>query len=111
MNTSILWIVNTLFEHFISISIRMNLQLVNMSQVSEYKINSVIWKAWKDNVTYAYTTNERATLARATRVDTHSILVLGPSESAYPITPVEPLKPSLYDYFVISVYFVYFIFI
>ena len=30
-------------------------------------------------------------------------------ESACPITPVEPLKAILYDYFGISVYFVYFI--
>ena len=36
------------------------------------------------------------------------LLILSYSESAYPITPVEPLKPSLYDYFGISVYFVYF---
>ena len=33
------------------------------------------------------------------------------SESAYPITPVEPLKATLYDHFVILVYLVYFIFI
>ena len=39
------------------------------------------------------------------------LLILSYSESAYPITPVEPLKASLYDYFGISVYFVYFIFI
>ena len=38
------------------------------------------------------------------------LLTLLYSESAYPITPVEPLKASLYDYFVISVYLVYFIF-
>ena len=38
-------------------------------------------------------------------------LTLSNSESAYPVTPVEPLKASLYDYFRISVYFVYFIFI
>ena len=30
-------------------------------------------------------------------------------ESAYPINPVEPLKAILYDYFGISVYFLYFI--
>ena len=39
------------------------------------------------------------------------LLTVSYSESAYPITRVEPLKPSLYDYFVISVYFVYFMFI
>ena len=39
------------------------------------------------------------------------LLTISYSESAFPITPVEPLKASLYDYFVISVYFVYFIFI
>ena len=33
------------------------------------------------------------------------------SDSTYPITPVEPLKAILYDYFGISVYFVYFIYI
>ena len=38
-------------------------------------------------------------------------LILSNSESAYLITPVEPLKASLYDYFGISVYFVYLIFI
>ena len=38
-------------------------------------------------------------------------LTLSNSESAYLITPVEPLKAILYDYFGISVYFVYFIFI
>ena len=39
------------------------------------------------------------------------LLTISYSESAYPITPVEPLKASLYDYSGISVYFVYFIFI
>ena len=41
----------------------------------------------------------------------HENLTISYSVSASSITPVEPLKPSLYDYFVISVYFVYFIFI
>ena len=31
------------------------------------------------------------------------LLTIPYSESAYPITPVEPLKAILYDYFVISV--------
>ena len=31
------------------------------------------------------------------------LLTLLNSESTYPITPVEPLKPSLYDYSVISI--------
>ena len=39
------------------------------------------------------------------------LLTISYSESAYPITPVEPLKATLYDHFGISVYFVYFIFI
>ena len=39
------------------------------------------------------------------------LFTLSYSESAYLITLVEQLKPSLYNYFVISVYFVYFIFI
>ena len=37
------------------------------------------------------------------------LLTISCSESAYPNTPVEPLKAILYDYLVISVYFVYFI--
>ena len=41
----------------------------------------------------------------------HMLLTISYSESMYLITPVEPLKASLYDYFGISVYFVYFIFI
>ena len=32
------------------------------------------------------------------------LLTVSYLESAYPIIPVEPLKPSLYDYFVYSVY-------
>ena len=39
----------------------------------------------------------------------HMLLTILYSESAYPITPVEPLKATLYDHFGISVYFVYFI--
>ena len=31
----------------------------------------------------------------------HMLLTLSYSESTYPITPVEPFKASLYDYFVI----------
>ena len=38
-------------------------------------------------------------------------LTISYSESAYPITPVESLKAILYDYFGISVYLAYFIFI
>ena len=38
------------------------------------------------------------------------LLTISYSESAYPITPVEPLKATLYDHFGISVYFVYFMF-
>ena len=37
------------------------------------------------------------------------VLTISYSESACPITLVKPLKESLYDYFVILVYFVYFI--
>ena len=37
------------------------------------------------------------------------LLTISYSESAYPITPVEPLKATLYDHIGISVYFVYFI--
>ena len=36
-------------------------------------------------------------------------LILSYSESAYPITPVELLKASLYDYIGISAYFVHYI--
>ena len=39
------------------------------------------------------------------------LLTITYSESACPIAPVEPLKAILYDYFGISVYSVYFIFI
>ena len=39
------------------------------------------------------------------------LLTISFSESVYPITPVEPLKATLYDYFVVSVDFVYFIFL
>ena len=39
------------------------------------------------------------------------LLTITHSKSAYPITPVEPLKAILYDNFGISVYFVYIIFI
>ena len=39
------------------------------------------------------------------------LLTVSYLESAYSITPVEPLKAILYDKFGISVYFVYFIFI
>ena len=39
------------------------------------------------------------------------LLTVSYSKSAYPITPVEPLKASLYYYTGISVYFVYFIYI
>ena len=39
------------------------------------------------------------------------LLTISYLESAYPIASVEPLKAILYDYFGISVYFVYFIFI
>ena len=38
-------------------------------------------------------------------------LTISYSESAYPITPVEPLKATLYEHFGISVNFVYFIFV
>ena len=41
----------------------------------------------------------------------HMLLKISYSESTYPITPVEPLKVTLYDHFGISVHFVYFIFI
>ena len=39
------------------------------------------------------------------------LLTISYSESAYPITPLEPLKATLYDYFVTSLYFVYFTYI
>ena len=39
------------------------------------------------------------------------MLTISYSESTYPITPVEPLKATLYDYFGISLYFVYFTYI
>ena len=35
------------------------------------------------------------------------LLTIAYSESAYPITPVEPLKTILYDHFGILVYFAY----
>ena len=38
----------------------------------------------------------------------HILLTISYSESAHPINPIEPLKAGLYDYFRISVYFVYF---
>ena len=37
------------------------------------------------------------------------LLKISYSESACPITPVEPLKATLYDNFGFSLYFVYFI--
>ena len=37
------------------------------------------------------------------------LLTITYSESMYPITPVEPLKATLYDYFGISVNFTIFI--
>ena len=38
------------------------------------------------------------------------LLKISYTEPAYPITPVESLKAILCDYFGISVYFIYFIF-